>query len=88
MPRSATEMINNAAEAILCAWSAGLDARELNADPCIMEFCQQMVEPHLRTTIRRQAHEKVAVVSHAQGADTSYVQLAQRNLITTKTHFG
>jgi hypothetical protein len=80
-PTSATVLINNAAEAIAYAWSAGSNHTCLVDYPDILEFCQQPALPHLDATIRKHALEKVAEIAHDRGADTQYVKHAQQTLM-------
>ena len=80
-PTSAKEIVTNAAEATVYAWSAGVTASEFIADPDIMEFCQQISKQHLNATLKKQALEKVAVDVHNLGTDRLYVVSAQQVLI-------
>jgi hypothetical protein len=83
LPRQFTvaNLLDNAAEAIFQAYSAGAEPYELDGHPDVVELCHQLAKPHLDDVTRKRAFERVAVIAHERVHNTDYVQKAQRAII-------
>jgi hypothetical protein len=87
IPQTAAEYLDFAAEAIVEVLSKGGPQAELAVSMDVARFCAQLADPQMDDELRKVAIVRVAKEAFNKGAETRFVQMAQKTIMSKMKQF-